>query len=217
MKTPLPRSALLLGHLILVAFLGVPSSLPAAEPPPAAPAQTARIPVTYRIRAADKLGIRIFQEDDLSIIPRVDAKGTINLTLIGELRIAGLSVSEAEQAIANAYRENKLLRNPRITITIEDYAPREVLIQGMVKDPKKYSLPLESTMSVLELVAKAGGFTDTAKGDAVRLTRILPDGSTKTIELNIDSFIKGKKGAKAEDSSLLLEPGDIVFVPERVI
>ncbi len=216
MKTPLPRSALLLGLAMLSAFLSALHPLPAAENSPA-PARAERVPVTYHIRAADKLGIRIFQEEDLSIVPRVDAKGTINLTLIGELRIAGMSVNEAEQAIANSYRENKLLRNPRVTITVEEYAPREVTIAGMVKEPKRYSLPLESTMSVLELIAKAGGFTDTAKGSAVILTRILPDGSTKTIELNIDSFIKGKKGAKAEDSSLLLEPGDIVYVPERVI
>ena len=215
MKTPPPCFVLTLGpslaFAVLVAFM--PSA--GAEITPAK--VEARSPVAYRIRPADKLSIRIFQEDDLSIVPRVDGNGTVNLTLIGELRIAGLTVSEAERAIIQAYREHRLLRTPRVAIVVEEYAPREVMIQGMVKEPKRYSLPLESSMTLLELVTKAGGFTDTAKGGAVLLTRILADGSTKVLTLDVDSLIKGKKNAKTEDSSLLLEPGDIVYVPERVI
>lgn len=215
MKSLLPRPASLLGLALFAALVGFSSPVFAQTAP--TPSTGSRPAVTYRIRAADKLGIRIFGEEDLSVIPRVDAKGTVNLTLIGELRIAGLTVNEAELAISQAYREHKLLRNPRVTITVEEYASREVSINGMVKDPKRYALPLESTMTVLELVTKAGGFTDTAQGSAVRLTRIMPDGSTQTQVLDIDSLIKGKKNAKTEDSSLLLEPGDIIYVPERRI
>jgi polysaccharide biosynthesis/export protein len=214
MKLPLTRPAFLFSLALFAALAGVLSPAFAETPPPV---RTGKIPVTYRIRAADKLGIRIFQEDNLSIVPRVDAKGTVNLTLIGELRIAGMTVNEAEQAIGNAYIENRLLKNPRVTITVEEYAPREVTIQGMVKEPKRYSLPLESTLTLLELVTKAGGFTDTAKGDSVRITRVLPDGTTQTFTRDVDSLIKGKKNAKTEDSSLVLEPDDIVYVPERVI
>ena len=211
MKPPRLQPAFLLGFALLATLVGISSPILAQN------AAAGRPAVAYRIRAADKLGIRIFQEEDLSIVPRVDAKGTVNLTLVGELRIAGMTVNEAEQAIVNIYRERKLLRNPRVTVTVEEYASREVSVSGMVKEPKRYALPLESTMTVLELVTKAGGFTDTAQGKEVRLTRIMPDGSTQTQILDIDSLIKGKKNAKAEDSSLLLEPGDIIYVPERRI
>ena len=174
---------------------------------------------TYRIRTTDKLSIRIFQEDDLTTICRVDAKGTVNLTLVGEVRVYGQSLSQAERTIEAAYKDGRYLRKPEVTITVEEYAPREVSIQGQVKNPGRFELPVEATFSVLDLVTKAGGFTDTALGTAVRVTRILPDGSTKVITLDVESLIKGKGNVKTngQDSSLLLEPDDIVYVPERII
>jgi polysaccharide export outer membrane protein len=173
----------------------------------------------YNIRATDKLRITIFQEDDLSTLCRVDAKGTVNLPLVGEIQVRGLTLSEAERAIENAYRDGRFLRKPEVTVAVDDYAPREVSIQGQVKNPGRYPLPIESTMSVLDLVTKAGGFTDTALGTGVRITRILPDGSTRVITLDVESLIKGKSNAKTngENNALLLEPDDIVYVPERII
>jgi polysaccharide export outer membrane protein len=173
----------------------------------------------YNIRATDKLRITIFQEDDLSTLCRVDAKGTVNLPLVGEIRVRGLTLSEAERTIENAYRDGRFLRKPEVTVAVDDYAPREVSIQGQVKNPGRYPLPIESTMSVLDLVTKAGGFTDTALGTGVRITRILPDGSTRVITLDVESLIKGRSNAKTngENNALLLEPDDIVYVPERII
>lgn len=181
-------------------------------------APTARTP-TYKIRATDKLSIRVFQEDDLSTVCRVDAKGTVNLPLVGEIRIYGQTLSEAERTIEAAYKDGRYLRKPEVTVTVDEYAPREVSIQGQVKNPGRYPLPVETSYSVLDLVTKAGGFTDTAQGTAVRLTRILPDGGTKVITIDVESLIKGKGNVRTNgsDSSLLLEPDDIVYVPERII
>jgi polysaccharide export outer membrane protein len=175
--------------------------------------------LTYNIRTTDKLRISVFQEDDLSTICRVDAKGTVNLPLVGEIRVYGQTLSEAERTIEAAYRDGRFLRKPEVTVAIEDYAPREVSVQGQVKNPGRYPLPVEATLSVLDLVTKAGGFTDTALGTGVKITRILPDGSTKVITLDVESLIKGKSSAKTNEANnaLLLEPDDIVYVPERII
>lgn len=173
--------------------------------------------IVYKIRAADRLGVRIFQEEDLNSTPRVDSRGIINLPLVQELRVDGLTVTEAERFVENAYREGRFLRNPQVTITVEDYGPREVTIGGSVKIPARYPLPLETSMTLLDLVSKAGGFTDTAKGTAVRVTRIQPDGSVTTLVFDVESILRGRKDARAEDSSLALEPNDIVYVPERII
>jgi len=173
----------------------------------------------YYIRAIDQLRISVFGEDDLSTISRVDAKGTVNLPLVGEIRVSGQTLSQAERTIEQAYRDGRFLRKPQVTVAIEAYAPREVSIQGQVKNPGRYPLPIESTLSVLDLVTKAGGFTDTAQGTAVKITRILPDGSTRVISLDVESLIKGKSNAKntGENEALLLQPDDIVYVPERII
>lgn len=171
----------------------------------------------YTLTNTDRVSITVFQEEELSRIARIDSQGRVNLPLVGEITIAGLQVSDAQRAIENSYREARLLRNPRVTITVEEYASREVSIQGQVRAPGRYPLPIESSMTILELVTRAGGFTDTARGNSVRVTRILPDGTKTSFEVDVDSLIKGKRGANVQDNSLVLMPGDIIFIPERLI
>jgi len=171
----------------------------------------------YTIAITDSLRVSVFGEDDLSRITRVDARGMINLPLIGEVKVFGLTLREAEEAIARAYRDGRYLRNPQVTATVEVYAVREITVQGQVKNPQRVVMPAESTMSVLEAVTRCGGFTDSAKGTEVRVTRVSPDGAVKVFVVDVDSLIKGKGRAKSEDDSLLLAPGDIIYVPERMI
>ena len=171
----------------------------------------------YTIAVTDSLQVSVFGEEDLSRISRVDARGMINLALIGEVKVFGLTLHDAEQAIARAYREGRYLRNPQVTVTVEGYAVREISVQGQVKNPQRVVLPPEATMTVLEAVTKCGGFTDTAKGTEVRVTRVGPDGKVQVFIVDIDSLIKGKDRAKSDDDSLLLLPGDIIYVPERII
>jgi len=209
MKTTLP---FLRAVLVAATLISAPPRIRAQTPTP--PLDPKKI-LTYRIHTTDKLGIRIFQEEELSSISSVDSKGTVNLPLVGEIRIYGQTLREAEATIENAYRDGRFLRNPEVTITVEQYAQREVSIQGQVKSPGRFALPAETSMSVLELVTRAGGFTDTALGTAVRITRILPDGTTHVFTVDVESRIKGK--AKGKDDSLILEPDDIIYVPERII
>lgn len=172
----------------------------------------------HRLQLADKIRISVYQEDDLTSQTRIDAHGRINLPLIGEVVVGGLTVSEAQEAIQRMYRDGRFLRNPQVTVSVEEYAAREVSIQGQIRNPGRYTLPIESTFTVVELVTKAGGITDIGKGTAVTITRINPDGSQKTFTVDVESLIRGKKGqGKNEDNILLLQPGDIVYIPERLI
>jgi polysaccharide biosynthesis/export protein len=172
----------------------------------------------HRLQLADKLRISVYQEDDLTTQTRIDAHGRINLPLIGEVVVGNLTVNEAQDAIQRGYRDGRFLRNPQVTVTVEEYAAREVSIQGQIRNPGRYTLPIESTFTVVELVTKAGGITDIGKGTAVTITRLNRDGSQKTFVVDVESLIRGKKGqGKNEDNILLLEPGDIVYIPERLI
>jgi polysaccharide export outer membrane protein len=76
---------------------------------------------------------------------------------------------------------------------------------------------VESTLTVYQAIIRAGGFTDVAKGSAVQVTRLLPDGTKKIFIVDVDSLIRGKGKARERDDTLLLEPGDIIYVPERLI
>lgn len=171
----------------------------------------------HTLTMADRLRVAVYNEEDLLTMTRVDARGHVNLPLIGEITIGGLTLVEAQAAIENAYKEGRYLRNPQVTINVEEYALREVSISGCVRSPNRYSLPNESTYTVAELVTKAGGITDIGKGNAVTVTRLLPDGTKKVFTIDVDSIIKGKKGNKSEDDNFLLQAGDNVYVPERLI
>lgn len=171
----------------------------------------------HTLTLADRVRIAVYQEDDLTSMTRIDARGRVNLPLIGEIAIGGLTVVEAQTAIENAYKDGRYLRNPQVTVSVEEYAPREVSIQGRVRSPGRYTLPVESTLTVVELVTKAGGIDDIGKGSAVTVTRILPDGTKKVFTVDVESIIRGRRNTKVQDSTLLLQPGDIVFVPERLI
>ena len=171
----------------------------------------------HTLTLADKVRIVVYQEDDLTSLSRIDARGRVNLNLIGEIAIGGMTVNEAQTAIENAYKAGRFLRNPQVTVSVEEYAPRIVSIQGRIRNAGDYTLPIESTLTVVELVTKAGGIDDIGKGSAVTVTRIMPDGTKKVFTVDVDSVIKGKKDSKSDDSTMLLQPGDIVYVPERLI
>ncbi len=187
---------------------------------PALRAQSGNIKVekksyVHLLALADRLRVGVYQEDDLTTLTRIDARGRVNLPLLGEITIGGLTIVEAQAAVEQAYKEGRFLRNPQVTINVEEYATREVSIQGQIRNPGRFSLPPESTYSVVELVTKAGGITDIGKGTAVVVTRILVDGTKKVFTIDVDSIIKGKKDNKSED--FLLQAGDNVYVPERLI
>lgn len=212
MPTPFARLCARL-LLLTLALLPAPTLLRAQE---AAPKPADKPLFIYRLTVTDRIRVSIFQEEDLNLLARIDARGNINLKLVGDLQVAGYTVNEAQKAIEDAYRSGRFLRNPQVTVTVEDYAPREVSIQGQVKAPGRYLLPVESTFSIVELVTKAGGFTDIAKGTAVTVTRITADGQKSVTTVDVDSYIRGKKSSNNAPAPLL-EPGDIVYVPERII
>jgi polysaccharide export outer membrane protein len=199
----------------LLFFLPAFAALTAVGQDNAKPAS--RLIPSYAIVATDRLRIDVYQEDDLSVIASVDAKGTINLRLVGEIVVAGKTVPEAQRAIEAAYREGRYIVNPQVTINVEEYAPREVSIDGMVRNPGRFPLPIEAGLTVADLVLKAGGLTDTARGSAVTVTRRGLDGKQTVFTVDVESLIKGKSSGKAADNSFLLQPGDIVFVPQRII
>ncbi len=189
----------------------------------AQPAPTAYAPgpnsraITYHIALTDRLRVAVFQEDDLSVIARVDSKGRVNLPLLDPITVVGLTIEAAEDAVEQAYRDQRLLRKPQVTITVEEYAAREVIVQGEVLQPGRIPLPIESGMTVLDAITKAGGLTDLARGNAVTVTRNQPDGTKQVTTVDVASILRGRSSSTSADSSMLLLPDDIVYVPMRFL
>ena len=190
------------------------NSLSRAQPAPAdltlGPGSRA---ITYIIALTDRLRVSVFQEDDLSTISRVDSKGRVNLPLVGPVMVSGLTIERAQEVIQQAYQDGRFLRAPQITITVEEYAAREVIVQGEVVSPGRIPLPIESGMTVLDAITKAGGFTDMARGTSVSVKRTMQDGTEKVWQVDVKNSLIGKESTTDTKSSMLLLPDDIVYVP----
>ena len=196
------------------------TTLLVAKPQPTAVSRLGDLPktVAYHIASSDLLSVSVIGEQELNAgNKRVDSAGNVNLALVGEVHVGGLTVPEAQAAVETAYKDNRILRNPQVAINIEFYSPREVSIGGMIKTPGKYPLLPEAVLTLKDLVLRAGGFTDTANGRKVRVSRTLPDGSVKIFVKDIDSAIRIHPTSSSADGSFVLEPGDVVYVDENII
>ena len=192
-----------------------------AEPPaPTVATNSASAPrFVHRLVVGDHVHIAVFREDSLTTEATIDGFGNISLALVGDIHLAGLTLSEARKNVEDAYRATGELHEPvGVSMSIADYAPQEVGISGQVKNPGRYLLPAEGTLSLAELVTRAGGFTDIAKGQDVLITHRGQSGGKKTItHVNVQAILHGDGELNADDPSLVLQPGDLIYVPEMRI
>jgi polysaccharide export outer membrane protein len=167
----------------------------------------AKSQVNYKIQAGDLLDINVYQEKDMARTVRVSGNGTITFPLAGNIKLADLSVPEAEAALAQALSE--FIISPQVTVLIKEYSNKQVYVLGEVKKPGSIPLPVERRLTVLEAITLAGGFTDLAAQDKTKVLRN-KDGRSETIEVQISKITK--QGDKSAD--IFLEPNDTVFVPQ---
>jgi polysaccharide export outer membrane protein len=83
-----------------------------------------------------------------------------------------------------------------------------VYVTGAVKRPGGFVLEDRPTMTVLQAVSMAEGFTGTAARKSARILRTNQDGSKTEVPINLGKILKGK----AQDT--MLAANDILFVPD---
>jgi len=83
-----------------------------------------------------------------------------------------------------------------------------IFVAGAVKNPNLYEVPRAEPVTVLKAVTLAGGTTDRALERRVQIIRTLPDGTRRTIDVDLRKVKRGK----VEDP--VLEKDDLVLVPE---
>lgn len=222
MKTPTWRGRLLWLAVVITTVVGGYWFFAANRPQPQVPLQVqAEVPrakkaTTYNIRSGDRLSIRVMGHPERDLSPTVDGKGAVSVAEAMVVLVRGLTIAEAEAALKAAFLTRFPISDARVVVTIDGYAPREVTVGGQVRKPGRYSLPIDSTMTLRDLLLMAGGGTDTAKLQAVRLTRIQRDESITTTVHDADPAPHARS-SQVKDDSVVLLPDDIVFVPERII
>jgi polysaccharide export outer membrane protein len=202
-----------LGGLFLAAGFGVLFSAAGAQGTAATPAADSN----YRLGKLDQVQITIFDEPDLSVASRINGDGSVRIPLIGEIKLAGLTIRKAETTIEESYTENQILKNPIVSIRVIEYAPKEISILGAVGNPGKLPFPTEVTsLDIVDVISKVGGFTAVARADSVRITRIGEDGREILFTVNVESMITGRGKRDGEPTRVPIYPGDVLWVPDRL-
>ena len=168
-----------------------------------------RVSSDYLLQPGDLVEIQVYKESDMDRTLRISTQGTIAFPLIGNINIAGINVSQAENKI-----EDKLkayLKNPSVSLLIKEYANKTLYVLGQVKKPSSIPIPPEKTMTLLEAITSAGGFTDIAAVSKVKILR-MEEGKQHSIEVDVSQITK--EGNKQFD--IPLKPGDVIFVPQSL-
>jgi polysaccharide biosynthesis/export protein len=158
------------------------------------------------IGPGDELEVTVYGAPDLSGRARVSADGNISLPLIGYVRIAGLSGSEAEGAIEAVLRQNNVVNNPQVSVYVKEYTSSGISVAGEVIKPGFYSAV--GPHRLFDVLQAAGGPTDKAANKVTISHRGQKDATTLPIS---------KNPAEMTASNVELQPGDTVVVPKAGI
>ncbi len=170
---------------------------------------------SYILNSRDMIRVAVYGHEDLSSRQRIDGNGRIRMSLIGTVDITGKTIRDAETLIEERYREERLLRNPEVTITVEEYSPRFVSVLGNVETPGRIEFPIEQNrLDIVDVISKAGGFNRVARSDRVRLIRVDEDGTDQTFTVNVQEIMQGRD--REGKARVYVYPGDSIFVPERL-
>jgi polysaccharide export outer membrane protein len=168
---------------------GKPLTGKPASQGPQQPSPVYTIGKEYRIGPNDLLDIEVLNLENAKRTVRVNAAGSITLPLIGPVTVAGLTQQQIEQQIAKLYGE-KYLQDPQVSVFIREFTTERITVDGAVSKPGIY--PLVGQMTLLRVLALAGGFGAIAKRDKVMVFRQGEKGERQVATFDVERIQSGQ-------------------------
>src|SRR5271154_330583 len=179
----------------------------AAHPSDDRPALQHRNP-RYQVQRDDVLNISFALSPELNQSVTIQPDGYITLANAGSLYIQGMTVPEVVEAIKKTYANT--LHDPIIDVDLKDFQKPFFVVSGQVGKPGQYDLRYDTTAS--EAIALAGGLMPTAKTQILIFHRV-SSGWMEVKKFNLKDILNGKN----VNEDAILQPGDMIFVPEKFI
>lgn len=167
--------------------------------------ETPSLPVNdYRIGANDLIDIKVFELPELNQTVRVAEDGSVTMSLLGKIDVAGLTAQELELKLASLIGERYTKGGAHVTVFIREF--QKVAVIGAVGRPGMYELVGPTTL--LMVLAQAGGLTSQAMAE-LYIYRQGENGGQIKIEILLEDLImKGN-----QELNILLRPKDVITVP----
>lgn len=168
--------------------------------------------------------INVIQMNDyksLRIRQLVTADGSAGTLYGGTVNLKGKSLEEARQIFLEDVIRHTGLRNPKISLVVEELQEQRIYVGGAVRNPMAVVIPRGYAFTLDMAIASVHGYSEDADASRVRITRQTESGKRKTIVVNALRFNrnengngkKDKKGKETEAEAPTLKAGDMVFVP----
>jgi len=160
----------------------------------------------YVLVVGDVVELNVFREPDLATQATIARDGTVQLPLIREVRLAGLTIRDAREMLRGLYDKSYLV-DPQVFLNVVKYAERKFTIMGQVARPGSYELQGGERIDLLEAIGLAGGFTRIANRGRVIIQRREGE-SVTAIKAN------AKRMADGREQPIEVQPGDVITVSE---
>lgn len=159
----------------------------------------------YTILPGDVLDLHYRYTPSFDQTVTVQPDGYVNLNVVGNIRVADLTVDAARETILKIATQQ--LNEPELTISLKEFHHPYVVVAGEVAKPGK--IDLQEGATALQAILLAGGFGENAKSGQVIVYRKV---NTTIAEVHLLKLSSLTRTADLEHD-LLLQPGDMIMVP----
>lgn len=171
----------------------------------------------YVVGAQDVLKVSVFDEPQLSGTFRVDTDGSFTYPFVGRVKAVGQTLRAIEAELARMLGDG-YVRNPQVSIEVEQFRSRSIFVVGEVRSPGR--IPLSGDMTLIEALAQAGSTTAAAGSEVLILHPVDPRAepqqgesgavpASRTTRVDLADLQSGKLS-----SNVVLREGDTIFVPK---
>ena len=180
---------------------------PAINPAGATSTLTAASP-QYVLRHGDVVQVKVYQEEDLTSIARIGKEGTLVMPLLGSVKVISNTLAEATVIIHDLLAKDYLV-NPQVSLNVTEFAKRRFTVLGEVQHPNTYDMPLDESVSLLQAIATAGGYTRIGNPRRITVQRTVDKVNT-LLKLDAEAMANNQK-----QQPFVVLPDDVIIVGEK--
>lgn len=173
----------------------------------AAPTLTAASP-QYVLRPGDVVQVKVYQEEDLTSISRIGKEGTLVMPLLGSVKVSSNTLAEATVILRELLAKDYLV-NPQVSLNVTEFAKRRFTVLGQVQKPGTYDMPTDESVSLLQAIATAGGYTRIGNPRRITVQRTV-DKTNTLLKLDAEAMASNKQQQPFD-----VLPEDVIIVGEK--
>ena len=122
-----------------------------------------------------------------------------------------MAVAEAQALITDLYNRDFLV-DPQVSVLVVSFSPKIIRVLGSVNRPGVVEIPPDRELTLTEAIAGVNGISRLGNPRSLKIKRVGEDGNSQQMEVNFSKII-----TDPDVQDVILQEGDTIWVPERII